>query len=149
MFLTSYGFDNTMDGYYISPTFMDNIIVHILKNFMNLPNIKVRDVQYMFLNSMENSLLITIFHIFCRFHSFLVSGDTKVKESPSNVSLCLQSWESSEKYSPFFPFGTNMWCHSISGKVNTNTHWVLFCMDACSFDLKSEVFSNMLGKNID
>ncbi|KAJ6806819.1 ribulose bisphosphate carboxylase/oxygenase activase, chloroplastic-like isoform X1 [Iris pallida] len=36
-----YNFDNTMDGYYIAPSFMDKLLVHITKNFMNLPNIKV------------------------------------------------------------------------------------------------------------
>ncbi|KAL2635889.1 hypothetical protein R1flu_007368 [Riccia fluitans] len=34
-------FDNTMQGYYIAPAFMDKILVHICKNFMDLPNIKV------------------------------------------------------------------------------------------------------------
>ncbi|KAJ7539862.1 hypothetical protein O6H91_11G112600 [Diphasiastrum complanatum] len=34
-------FDNTKDGYYIAPAFMDKLIVHISKNFMTLPNIKV------------------------------------------------------------------------------------------------------------
>lgn len=33
--------DNTMDGYYIAPSFMDKIVVHLAKNFMKLPNIKV------------------------------------------------------------------------------------------------------------
>nr|ABK24548.1 unknown [Picea sitchensis] len=37
----TYDFDNTMDGYYIAPSFMDKLLVHISKNFMNLPNIKV------------------------------------------------------------------------------------------------------------
>ncbi|KAJ8477901.1 hypothetical protein OPV22_021628 [Ensete ventricosum] len=39
--LRQYNFDNTMDGYYIAPAFMDKLVVHIAKNFMNLPNIKV------------------------------------------------------------------------------------------------------------
>ncbi|ONK62115.1 uncharacterized protein A4U43_C07F510 [Asparagus officinalis] len=39
--LRQYNFDNTMDGYYIAPAFMDKLVVHITKNFMNLPNIKV------------------------------------------------------------------------------------------------------------
>ena len=47
MLLTSYGFDNTMDGYYITLAFMDKLIVHISKNFMNLPNIKVRDLIHL------------------------------------------------------------------------------------------------------
>lgn len=33
--------DNTMDGFYIAPAFMDKLVVHIAKNFMTLPNIKV------------------------------------------------------------------------------------------------------------
>ncbi|KAG9454587.1 hypothetical protein H6P81_007491 [Aristolochia fimbriata] len=33
--------DNTMDGFYIAPAFMDKLVVHITKNYMNLPNIKV------------------------------------------------------------------------------------------------------------
>ncbi|CAD6252584.1 unnamed protein product [Miscanthus lutarioriparius] len=39
--LRQYSFDNTMDGYYIAPAFMDKLVVHIAKNFMTLPNIKV------------------------------------------------------------------------------------------------------------
>ncbi|OAY63925.1 Ribulose bisphosphate carboxylase/oxygenase activase, chloroplastic, partial [Ananas comosus] len=39
--LRQYNFDNTMNGYYIAPAFMDKLVVHIAKNFMNLPNIKV------------------------------------------------------------------------------------------------------------
>ncbi|KAL2481575.1 Ribulose bisphosphate carboxylase/oxygenase activase [Abeliophyllum distichum] len=39
--LRQYQFDNNMNGYYIAPAFMDKLIVHIAKNFMNLPNIKV------------------------------------------------------------------------------------------------------------
>ncbi|GAB2299772.1 hypothetical protein Dimus_033827 [Dionaea muscipula] len=39
--LRQYNFDNTMDGFYIAPAFMDKLIVHISKNFMNLPNIKI------------------------------------------------------------------------------------------------------------
>lgn len=30
------------DGYYIAPGFLDKIVVHLAKNFMKLPNIKVR-----------------------------------------------------------------------------------------------------------
>ena len=33
--------DNNMDGFYIAPAFMDKLVVHITKNFMTLPNIKV------------------------------------------------------------------------------------------------------------
>lgn len=36
-----YNFDNTKDGFYIAPAFMEKLIVHITKNFMTLPNIKV------------------------------------------------------------------------------------------------------------
>ncbi|GFP81753.1 ribulose bisphosphate carboxylase/oxygenase activase chloroplastic [Phtheirospermum japonicum] len=39
--LRTYDFDNTMEGFYIAPGFMDKLIVHISKNFMTLPNIKV------------------------------------------------------------------------------------------------------------
>ncbi|THU45354.1 hypothetical protein C4D60_Mb02t17030 [Musa balbisiana] len=39
--LRQYNLDNTMDGFYIAPAFMDKLVVHISKNFMNLPNIKV------------------------------------------------------------------------------------------------------------
>lgn len=39
--LRQYDFDNTMGGYYIAPAFMDKLVVHITKNFMTLPNIKV------------------------------------------------------------------------------------------------------------
>ncbi|KAF8035713.1 hypothetical protein BT93_C1670 [Corymbia citriodora subsp. variegata] len=39
--LRQLAFDNTMDGFYIAPAFMDKLVVHITKNFLNLPNIKV------------------------------------------------------------------------------------------------------------
>ncbi|KAF3788182.1 Ribulose bisphosphate carboxylase/oxygenase activase 1 [Nymphaea thermarum] len=39
--LRQYNLDNTMDGLYIAPAFMDKLIVHITKNFINLPSIKV------------------------------------------------------------------------------------------------------------
>jgi hypothetical protein len=34
-------FNNIADGYYISPAFLDKITIHIAKNFMELPKIKV------------------------------------------------------------------------------------------------------------
>ncbi|AQK48231.1 hypothetical protein Zm00014a_013068 [Zea mays] len=37
----SYNFDNMMDGFYIAKGFMDKLVVHLSKNFMTLPNIKV------------------------------------------------------------------------------------------------------------
>ncbi|XP_073118912.1 ribulose bisphosphate carboxylase/oxygenase activase 2, chloroplastic-like [Henckelia pumila] len=39
--LKTYNIDNIESGYYISPSFMDKVVVHITKNFMTLPNIKV------------------------------------------------------------------------------------------------------------
>ncbi|XP_019461023.1 PREDICTED: ribulose bisphosphate carboxylase/oxygenase activase, chloroplastic [Lupinus angustifolius] len=39
--LREYNLDNTMGGLYIAPAFMDKLVVHITKNFMTLPNIKV------------------------------------------------------------------------------------------------------------
>ncbi|MBA0627228.1 hypothetical protein Godav_004766 [Gossypium davidsonii] len=39
--LKTYNLDNNMDGFYIAPAFMDKLVVHITKNFMSLPNIKV------------------------------------------------------------------------------------------------------------
>ncbi|KAE8689597.1 Ribulose bisphosphate carboxylase/oxygenase activase [Hibiscus syriacus] len=39
--LKTYNLDNNMDGFYIAPAFMDKLVVHITKNFMTLPNIKV------------------------------------------------------------------------------------------------------------
>ncbi|XP_073009778.1 ribulose bisphosphate carboxylase/oxygenase activase, chloroplastic isoform X1 [Typha latifolia] len=39
--LRQYNLDNSMDGFYIAPAFMDKLVVHITKNFMTLPNIKV------------------------------------------------------------------------------------------------------------
>lgn len=38
-----------MDGFYIAPAFMDKLVVHITKNFMTLPNIKVIDWALKFL----------------------------------------------------------------------------------------------------
>nr|QIT07159.1 chloroplast ribulose bisphosphate carboxylase/oxygenase activase 1 transcript variant X4 [Rhododendron hainanense] len=39
--LRQYNLDNNMDGFYIAPAFMDKLVVHITKNFLTLPNIKV------------------------------------------------------------------------------------------------------------
>uniref|UniRef100_A0A2N9EZJ9 Ribulose bisphosphate carboxylase/oxygenase activase, chloroplastic n=1 Tax=Fagus sylvatica TaxID=28930 RepID=A0A2N9EZJ9_FAGSY len=39
--LRQFNLDNMMDGFYIAPAFMDKVVVHITKNFLNLPNIKV------------------------------------------------------------------------------------------------------------
>ncbi|KAL5204614.1 hypothetical protein ABZP36_009485 [Zizania latifolia] len=39
--LRQFNFDNTMGGFYIAPAFMDKLLVHVSKNFMTLPNIKV------------------------------------------------------------------------------------------------------------
>ncbi|KZV26120.1 ribulose bisphosphate carboxylase/oxygenase activase, chloroplastic [Dorcoceras hygrometricum] len=45
----TYNLDNTMGGFYIAPAFMDKLVVHISKNFMTLPNIKVM-LDYFFGN---------------------------------------------------------------------------------------------------
>jgi len=34
-------FNNIEDGFYISPAFLDKITIHVAKNFMDLPKIKV------------------------------------------------------------------------------------------------------------
>jgi hypothetical protein len=34
-------YNNISDGYYISPAFLDKLTVHVAKNFMDLPKIKV------------------------------------------------------------------------------------------------------------
>ncbi|KAF3449102.1 hypothetical protein FNV43_RR09826 [Rhamnella rubrinervis] len=39
--LRQFNMDNNIDGLYIAPAFMDKVVVHITKNFLNLPNIKV------------------------------------------------------------------------------------------------------------
>ncbi|KAF5471634.1 hypothetical protein F2P56_008412 [Juglans regia] len=39
--LRQFNLDNNMDGLYIAPAFMDKLVVHITKNFLNLPNIEV------------------------------------------------------------------------------------------------------------
>lgn len=39
--LRTYNMDNNVDGFYIAPAFMDKLVVHITKNFMTLPNIKI------------------------------------------------------------------------------------------------------------
>ncbi|KAL5549854.1 hypothetical protein UlMin_000030 [Ulmus minor] len=41
IFLNRYNLDNNVNGLYIAPSFMDKLVVHITKNFLNLPNIKV------------------------------------------------------------------------------------------------------------
>lgn len=40
-FSSRFNMDNNMDGLYIAPAFIDKVVVHITKNFLNLPNIKV------------------------------------------------------------------------------------------------------------
>nr|AGL08673.1 chloroplast rubisco activase 2 [Sagittaria graminea]AGL08675.1 chloroplast rubisco activase 2 [Sagittaria graminea] len=49
--LREYGLDNKMDGFYIAPAFMDKLVVHIAKNFMELPNIKLPGMY----NKQENA----------------------------------------------------------------------------------------------
>ncbi|KAI5391811.1 ribulose bisphosphate carboxylase/oxygenase activase, chloroplastic [Lathyrus oleraceus] len=39
--LRQYNLDNTVDGLYIAPAFMDKLVVHVTKNYLSLPNIKV------------------------------------------------------------------------------------------------------------
>ncbi|XP_010255279.1 PREDICTED: ribulose bisphosphate carboxylase/oxygenase activase, chloroplastic-like isoform X2 [Nelumbo nucifera] len=39
--LRQFAMDNIKDGFYIAPAFMDKLVVHITKNFMTLPNVKV------------------------------------------------------------------------------------------------------------
>ncbi|XP_077232786.1 ribulose bisphosphate carboxylase/oxygenase activase, chloroplastic-like isoform X2 [Tasmannia lanceolata] len=39
--LRQYQMDNTMSGFYIAPAFMDKLVVHVTKNFLNLPTIKI------------------------------------------------------------------------------------------------------------
>ncbi|CAN1135149.1 Ribulose bisphosphate carboxylase/oxygenase activase 2, chloroplastic [Linum perenne] len=39
--LRHFDLDNSIDGLYIAPAFMDKLVIHIVKNFMSLPNIKV------------------------------------------------------------------------------------------------------------
>ncbi|XP_057460631.1 ribulose bisphosphate carboxylase/oxygenase activase, chloroplastic-like isoform X2 [Actinidia eriantha] len=39
--LRQYNLDNTMDGFYIAPAFMDKLVVQITNNFLTLPDIKV------------------------------------------------------------------------------------------------------------
>ncbi|PSS34953.1 Ribulose bisphosphate carboxylase/oxygenase [Actinidia chinensis var. chinensis] len=39
--LRQYNLDNTMDGFYIAPAFMDKLVVQITKNFLTLPGITV------------------------------------------------------------------------------------------------------------
>ncbi len=35
-------FNNIEDGFYISPAFLDKLSIHVAKNFLDLPKIKVR-----------------------------------------------------------------------------------------------------------
>nr|P10871.2 RecName: Full=Ribulose bisphosphate carboxylase/oxygenase activase, chloroplastic; Short=RA; Short=RuBisCO activase; Flags: Precursor [Spinacia oleracea]AAD13840.1 ribulosebisphosphate carboxylase/oxygenase activase [Spinacia oleracea] len=39
--LRKYDIDNMLGDFYIAPAFMDKLVVHITKNFLNLPNIKI------------------------------------------------------------------------------------------------------------
>ncbi|PNX98803.1 ribulose bisphosphate carboxylase/oxygenase activase, partial [Trifolium pratense] len=36
-----YNMDNTIDGLYIAPAFMDKLVVHITKNYLSLPSVKI------------------------------------------------------------------------------------------------------------
>lgn len=47
-----YNLDNNVDGFYIAPAFMDKLVVHITKNFMNLPNIKVLPLLFILLRGL-------------------------------------------------------------------------------------------------
>lgn len=89
--------DNNLDGFYIAPAFMDKLVVHICKNFMTLPNIKVYiKIYHSFVciiievaTKMINSSELCI-----RFLLFWVFGEVKVRENHFNVSLSLPKWES-------------------------------------------------------
>ncbi|XP_010691068.1 ribulose bisphosphate carboxylase/oxygenase activase, chloroplastic isoform X1 [Beta vulgaris subsp. vulgaris] len=39
--LRKYNIDNMLGNFYIAPAFMDKLVVHVTKNYLNLPNIKV------------------------------------------------------------------------------------------------------------
>lgn len=41
MFLTHLRLPSSQDGFYISPAFLDKLSIHVAKNFMDLPKIKV------------------------------------------------------------------------------------------------------------
>jgi hypothetical protein len=70
--------DNMMDGLYIAPAFMDKLVVHVAKNFMNLPNIKVDSITIFFpplslsfvvLGGGEGCKILFLFHMT---HSYIV-----------------------------------------------------------------------------
>ena len=54
--------DNIKDGYYIAPAFMDKLVVHIAKNFMDLPNIKV-------LSDFTTDLTYNLFNLYTHIHT--------------------------------------------------------------------------------
>jgi hypothetical protein len=43
-------------GYYIAPAFMDKLVIHITKNFLKLPNIKVRNTSTELFLSLHGTL---------------------------------------------------------------------------------------------
>lgn len=53
-----------MDGFYIAPAFMDKVVVHITKNFMNLPNIKVGSRILQITSNVLVTWFMTIFQKF-------------------------------------------------------------------------------------
>ena len=53
-----------MDGFYIAPAFMDKLVVHVSKNFMTLPNIKVYFVAIELVNSFLVQFLNVPFYRF-------------------------------------------------------------------------------------
>lgn len=94
-----------MDGFYIAPAFMDKLVVHITKNFLTLPNIKVLirvfhlSIFWCNFELLHNFIDLEMLCFFCRFHLFWVSGEAKVKVNPSSVSLSWPRWVSSESIS--------------------------------------------------
>lgn len=112
--MNSYDFDNMMGEYYIAPAFMDKILIHVAKNFMSLPNIKVRALEGHDLG-MSSFLMATLpvfswlrcpsecisvvldwkfsdlVEFLCRFLSFSESGEERDKASPSRLSWCSPS----------------------------------------------------------
>lgn len=95
-----------MDGFYIAPAFMDKLVVHITKNFMNLPNIKVRlttphrETRTLTFGDYLSSEIQNVSFRSVRFLSFSVSGEAKVRENPSSASSSLPRWASSESKLP-------------------------------------------------
>lgn len=56
-------FSNIEDGYYIAPAFLDKLTIHVAKNFMDLPKIKVPLILGIWGGKGQGEELTTVFTV--------------------------------------------------------------------------------------